>query len=86
MHYSNSPEMVRVDIWKPSGKWYETVALKWDRYKTHLVGRPVELIHDTFRRCMKEQYPGSWLGMRATCLEPYHEHSHPVSIVLDETP
>jgi hypothetical protein len=83
VNYSDDVDSVRVDIWKQSGKWYETVALKWDRYSSKDEnGKIVELINDTFRRCMKEQYPGNWKGMRAICLEPYHENSHPISIDL----
>jgi len=86
MGYCNDEDMVRVDLWKPSGKWYGSLALKWDRYMTNQKGEygvETELIHETFRRCLKDQHPG-YEGMRATCLEPYHEHSHPISIVIEE--
>jgi len=79
-HFSQNPEMVRVDFWKESGKWYDTVELKWDRYKSENDGE-IELIHETFNRCLKEQYAGHYRGMRATCLEPYHENAHPISTI-----
>lgn len=82
MGYSDDKSMVRVDIWKQSGKWYETIALKWDRYSFEQNDGSRELIHDIFRRCMQEQYPNYYIGMKATCLEPYHEHSHPIMIDL----
>lgn len=80
MGFSEDDSMVRVDFWKPSGKWYSTVALKWDRYLTtdDKTGE-VEPIHETFKRCLEEQFGDSFRGMRATCLEPAHEHSHPNS-------
>lgn len=79
MGYSKNEHDVRVDIWKPSGKWYTTLQLVWDPQKYYYED---ELIHETFRRCMAEQYPGKFLGMTATCLEPYHKHSHPIMIKL----
>lgn len=81
MGFATEDHMVRVDLWKDSGKWYDTVALKWDRYETKK-DNAVELIHETFRRCFKEQFFNHYMGMRATCLEPYHEHSHPLSIII----
>ena len=81
MHYSSRPDSVRVDIWKNDGlKWYDTIELHWDRYASTDSTNFVETIHATFMRCMREQYPNKYRGMRATCLEPYHEHSHPICI------
>ena len=73
--FSTDPEMVRVDIFKPSGKWYTTIALKWIGYKD-------VLIHEAFESSMKIQHPNNWDGMTAVCLDPYHEHSHPLMIVI----
>jgi len=73
-NYSENPQHCRVDIWKHSGnKWNMTIVLDWDEYTGN--------IHHVFRRLMKEQYPQIVSG-RATCLEPYHEHSHPIPIDL----
>jgi len=81
MNYSLNPNQVRVEIFKKSNKWYTTVELNWDRYssKTEL---GTELIHETFIRCMKEQYADSYTDMIAICFDPYHEHSHPLMINL----
>lgn len=76
-----NPSMVRVDIFKESGKFYDTIELNWDRYYTER-NDGVELIDDTFKRCMKEQYPNRFTGLFAVCLEPYHEHSYPLMIKL----
>ena len=70
--FTEDPKMVRVDFFKPSGKWYTTVALKFDSFYSH-----EELLQDTFKRCLKEQYP-MMLSCTAICLSPYHEHSHPL--------
>ena len=83
MGYSTNDRMVRVDFFKDSGKWYATEALLWDRYETHKVKNlkvEVEAIHDTFKRCLRKQYPNRYRGMIALCLEPYHEYSHPLMI------
>lgn len=87
MGYSVDSSMVRVDLFKPSGKWFTTVALRWDRYRT---GNPqdgsncYEDIKDTFRRCMRMQYMDIFNGMTAVCLHPYHEHEHPLMITIPD--
>ena len=86
MHYSDKPESVRVDFWKPSGKWYCTEAVIWTgEYKSE-----DQLIHDSFAKALLDHLTedgqvGLRLeGMRATCLDPCHEHSHPISLMVDE--
>jgi len=76
-NFSADEQSCRVDIWKASGKWYDTINLIWDEGWAD-GGR----IHSTFRNLMEDQYPGKWLGMHATCLEPFHKYSHPISIKL----
>lgn len=80
MHYSNEPNMVRVDFFKPGGKWYTTEAIKWDRYKCceHATVEYEDLA-TTLKRCLREQLKpeGRLSDMVAVCLEPYHEHAHP---------
>jgi len=87
MNYSNDPEMVRVDFFKDSGKWGYTEAMKWDRYRTTLVtenetyiASNYEDIQGTFKRCLREQFPDRFIGLTAVCLEPYHEHAHPLMV------
>lgn len=79
-HFSESPNHVRVDIWKPSGKWYDAIMLVWPESEW---GRDRRM-HATFRREIDRQQPGRFRGMIATCLEPYHELSHPIMIVIGE--
>lgn len=98
-HYSDDPAMVRVDFWKESGKWYATEAVKWigpyfgSKESSEKFKAPHGLIHDGFlaslRAHLKPTSPGNtrlrYSGMRATCLEPYHEHTHPISVIVPET-
>lgn len=84
MHYSDKPESVRVDFWKPSGKWYCTEAVIWTgQYKD-------QLIHDGFAQSLRDHLTeegcdGLRLSkMRATCLEPLHQHSHPISMMVED--
>lgn len=71
-NYSNNPGSVRVDYFKPRGKWYETLEVDMRGFYT---GQ----IHDCVRGAVMKSYPDfnfdSWI---VVCLEPYHEHSHPV--------
>jgi len=82
-HYSDNPGMVRVDYWKPSGKWYMTEAVQWTgRYN----GKDA-LIHEAFADSLAAHFKGRVLDdFRATCLEPYHEHAHPISLDLRRVP
>lgn len=73
MHYSDKPQMVRVDFFKESGKWYATEAIEWMHYSKML-------IHDAFIRSLQASCNGRFSGMTAVCLEPYHEHAHPIML------
>lgn len=71
---------VRVEVFKPSGKWYTTLALKWTAPDSDI------LIHDAFRQCLAEDKTvkrGSLSGMIAVCFDPYHEHSHPIMAKIE---
>jgi hypothetical protein len=72
---------VRTDFWKESGKWVATETIEWDRFYTKDPLGNVELIHETFYRCLKDQIGNRYNGLVVTCLEPWHEHSHPISIL-----
>jgi hypothetical protein len=81
MGYTEDSSYVRVDIFKESGKFYTTISLKWDRFNAKDKNGKFENIHDTFRRCLEKE-TGSWKGMWAVCLEPYHENSHPLMMKM----
>jgi hypothetical protein len=73
-HYSEDESMCRVDFFKPSGKWYSTEAIRFiPRQK---------LIHDCFRESL-EVLNGRYSGMTAVCLNPNHENTHPISVVIN---
>jgi hypothetical protein len=81
MGYIEDDSMVRVDFFKHSGKWYTTEAIKWDRYLSRNPNtEELELIHETFRRCLDEQLGERLREMIAVCLEPQHENAHPLMI------
>jgi len=91
MSFTTNEGRVRVDFFKPSGKWYGTASVDMSAYYKGD-------IHECFRRaCVDEQAtapstgesewghtftPQGWVAKGGTivCLEPYHEHSHPLMI------
>lgn len=85
-NYSDDAASVRVDFFKESGKWYCTEAVVWleGLYFGRSKEGEINLIHDAFRKSLDAHFGGRprLRGMRAICLEPYHEHSHPISIVV----
>jgi len=85
MHYSTNPRHCRVDFWKPSGKWYATELIQFFDW-TYSGKESGTLIHDAFIIAIVNTFKEPrFVGMTATCLEPYHEFSHPVSLVVDES-
>jgi hypothetical protein len=93
MGYTTASDMVRVDFFKPSGKWYTTEAVKWTggysdvqltiafakSLKAHLSERPTQpgLQHENHRNIRLS-------GMVAVCLHPYHEHEVPLMMAVDD--
>jgi hypothetical protein len=74
MHYSIHPDHVRVDFFKPSGKWYTTEEVPW-------TGDYAEgLIHEEFAKSLRDHLGSRLSDMDAVCLDPYHIHSHPIQI------
>ena len=101
MGFVDDPQMVRVDLFRTSGKWITTLSIRWDRFFVKEVQRnqinngpdqdssvvhdgqiTTELIHDTFRRLIREQRPN--FEGHAICLKPYHENAHPLMITFKE--
>jgi len=77
MNYSSDDSMVRVDFFRPSGKWYSTEAIKWKMYSR-------VPIHQAFKESLSEHCKGRMVGMTAVCLNPYHEHAHPLMVKLED--
>lgn len=89
MHYSDNPDHVRIDFFRPDrcGKWYMTEVLDMKPFY-HF-----PQIHVAFRIALARHFEsvtsltGFWWrgkGMQVICLEPHHEHAHPLSITLSE--
>lgn len=89
--------MVRVDFFKPSGKWYTTESVKWTgHYEGGLLLREFAkslydhlIERETQPGLQNENHriPSSRLrlsGMIAVCLKPHHEHAHPQMLKVDE--
>jgi hypothetical protein len=82
MGYSSDSSMVRVDFFKPSGKWYCTEAVKWTgEYK----GDRGQSIHEALAQSLRDHFikgsnPTRLSEMDAICLHPYHEYEHPIQI------
>lgn len=77
MGYSDDDSIIRVDFFKPSGKWYTTEAVKWTgEYSSGL-------IHEEFAKSLRDHFKDNrkrLSDMDAICLKPYHQHSHPIQI------
>lgn len=85
MNYSDDPSMVRVDFFKPSGKWYATEAVKWLTYEAK-----DKMISEAFKgalvkHLLKKDRTLRLAGMTAVCLDPYHESSFPQMVVIQES-
>ena len=71
-NYSENESSVRVDFFKSSGKWYMTKAIDWTGgYKNCC-------IHEAFEKSLFDNFGNAFTEFDAVCIEPYHEHSHPI--------
>lgn len=75
MGYSDNSCMVRVDFFKPSGKYYTTEAVDFSGLYH---GSTVE----NFERGLSRHLGDRLSGMTAVCIEPYAEHAYPVMVRL----
>ena len=75
-HYSTTANSVRVDFFKKSGKWYATEAVMWLDYREKDIHKGLRdsLIAGGFHQ--------RFSGMRAVCIEPYHEHEFPIMLIV----
>ena len=74
MGYTEDESMVRVDFFRPSGKWYTTEGVKWTG------GYRDCCIFSAFRQSLRDHLGDRLCDMDAVCLEPYHEHSYPIQV------
>lgn len=84
------------EVHKPSGKWCCTEVVKWTgpyHSKDEATGK-VTLIEDAFAVSLAEHFnrelPSTdrtcWrlIEMTAVCLEPYHQHAHPLMMRVSD--
>ena len=79
MGYSENSADVRVDFFKPSGKWYTTERVRWTGEYTF----KNQLIHDAFAQSLRDHFKDDPLRlseMDAVCIHPYYEHKFPIQI------
>lgn len=71
--------MVRVDFYKPSGKWYMTEAYDMSEwYDMPDLHKAIGEMLDTGATA------GWWKRFNVVVLEPYHKYAHPQMIVATE--
>lgn len=75
MGYSENEASVRVDIFKPSGKWYLTEAVIVRPRSGHL-------IHDEFVAALKDHLDGRCQGMTAVVLESPNGYPIPFPLMV----
>jgi len=73
-HFCVDENSIRVDLFKPSGKWYTTISVKMNFTNPS--------IHNSLQEAIKEKYPTNYEGMTAVCLNPFHKFSHPVMLTV----
>lgn len=79
MGYDNRNHMVRVDFFKPSGKWYDTEAV--DMHSAY----NQKNIHTAVLSCIETHLMGRYRGFTAVVLEPYSEIAHPLMLKIPES-
>lgn len=75
MGFTTKEGMVRVDLFKESGKWYDTVELDMNKREVYFYKGPIV---DRISELFQQQYPGRYQDMTAVCLEPYFENKFPI--------
>ena len=83
MGYSEDPSMVKVSFWRVRHdhlKWSMTEAVQWTGAYSN------SLIHEEFKQALIDHFEGNIRakGLMAVCEKPYHEHSHPISILVED--
>ena len=73
MGYSDKESIVRVDFFKPSGKWYDTRAVDMDGFYN------TDVIHEAVKLALHKAGCAD-RGFIAVVLKPYHKNSFPVML------
>lgn len=75
MGYAKDDASVRVDVFKPSGKWCETYQVMFTEYSN-------PNIHEAFEHALVEAGIELEAGFMAVCLNPYHKYEHPLMYIF----
>jgi hypothetical protein len=78
-HYGTHPNHVRVDYFKPSGKWYMTESIDMDTVWDAVDMR--KTIGEALDASRPDRHSGWWEQFTVVVLEPYNKNAHPVMIV-----
>jgi hypothetical protein len=79
MGFSTEENHVRIDIFKPGGKWMDTEVIVFRSW-----GEKYGSVQECTELATDQALKGRYNGMRIVCLEPYHENAHPVSFIYQE--
>lgn len=79
-NYSVDPAMCRVDLFKPSGTYYNTLAVKF-RDEDYKAVHPQHAFQNAMRDHLKDR-PDAYRGMTAVCLHPYVKLQYPLMMEL----
>jgi len=74
MGFSTNDNSVRVDRFKPSGKWYDTIALSVDSWENPDMWTAYEI---AFENQTGKKLEKDWM---LVILEPWNQYSHPIII------
>ena len=80
-HYSSNPGIVRCDVFKADGKWYETIPLDMSEYYSSTLN-PIEAAALAIRD-FNHYKIGQW---SFSIPEPFHKHAYPVLITSNTDP
>lgn len=82
MGYTIEEGRVRVDFFKPSGKWSYTGSVDMGPFYHE------PITHEALKKALDESIEGLRLSWRhwlmddgvIVCLEPFHQHAHPIML------
>lgn len=88
-HYSNKPGHVRVDFFKPGGKWKYTFEVNMGPFYNEplihdAIGKALDADSHLGRPTRHQVYDHPWWHTwegPILVLEPYHKHAHPVMLI-----
>lgn len=83
-NYSDLENSVRVDFFKPSGKWYVAEAVVWPR-NHYYDGSILDAFSlALYAHLVKDDSSLRLEDMLAVCLEPFHACPHPLMIAVKQ--